>query len=446
LAIVDSAQRAALVARLIERSDADETEVIVAATDSALTRFTRNAIHQNVATTDTIVRLRVVRDGKTGVASTNDLAEEALSATLARAELLARHAPRADDTQPMVAPARVEPVPNAYDAATANATAEQRAAVAAAVFEVARCNDMWAAGFVSTAAFGITIANARGTLQSFDATESGLAVKQNASDSTGYAERFSTALADLDGTAAAQTAAQKAAASADPIDVPARDWTVVLEPAAAAEFLDFLASHFSALMYDQGSSFFSGRLGERFMGDNVAIADDVRHPLNPGMPFDFEGAPTRRVPLIEGGVVREIVTDARWARKLGRENTGHALAEPNAAGPQARHLVVAPGTASLDELIAGTERGILISRLWYARTVDQRKTIVTGMTRDGTFLIEDGRVGRGLRNMRFNQSVVEALADAQFGRDLARTSSYAYSLVLPAVKFERFRFTSGTDF
>ncbi len=443
---MDSAQRAALVARLIERSDADETEVIVAATDSALTRFTRNAIHQNVATTDTIVRIRVVRDGRTGVASTNDLAEESLSGTLARAELLARHAPRADETQPMVAPAGIEPVPNAYDAATANATAEQRAAVAAAVFEVARRNDMWAAGFVSTAAFGITIANARGTLQSFDATESGLAVKQNASDSTGYAERFSTALADLDGTAAARTAAQKAAASADPIDVPARDWTVVLEPAAAAEFLDFLASHFSALMYDQGSSFFSGRLGERFVGDNVAIAEDVRHPLNPGMPFDFEGAPTRRVPLIEGGVVREIVTDARWARKLGRENTGHALVEPNASGPQARHLVVAPGSASLDELIAGTERGILISRLWYARTVDQRKTIVTGMTRDGTFLIEDGRIGRGLRNMRFNQSVVEALADAQFGRDLARTSSYSYSLVLPAVKFGRFRFTSGTDF
>ncbi len=443
---MDSAQRAALVARLLDRSDADETEIIVAATDSALTRFTRNAIHQNVATTDTIVRIRVVRDGRTGVASTNDLAEEALSGALARADLLARHAPRADDAQPMVAPAPVEPASGAYDAATAGATAEQRAAIAAAVFDVARRNDMWAAGFVSTAAFGLTVGNARGTLQSFDSTECGLAVKQNASDSTGYAERFSTAHGDIDPAAAAEIAAQKAAASADPIDVPARDWTVVLEPPAAAEFLDFLSSHFSALSYDQGSSFFSGRLGERFVGENVAIADDVRQPLNPGMPFDFEGAPTQRVPLIEGGVVREIVTDARWARKLGRANTGHALPEPNASGPQSRHLVVAPGTASLDELIAGTERGILVSRLWYARTVDQRKTIVTGMTRDGTFLIEDGRVGRGLRNMRFNQSVVEALADAQFGRDLARTSSYSYSLVLPAVKFARFRFTSGTDF
>ncbi len=443
---MDSAARGRLAARLLERSDADETEVIAWTTDSALTRFTRNAIHQNVATTDTVVRVRVVRDGRTGVASTNDLAEDALTGALARASLLASHAPRADDANAMVAAAPVAPVAGAFSAATANATAEERAAIAAQVFDVARRNDMWAAGFVSTTMQGITIGNSRGTVQSFDTTECGLAIKQNAADSTGYAERFSTEIGDLDGTAAATLAAQKAAASANPIDVPAREWTVVLEPAAAAEFLDFLSSHFSALTFDQGSSFFSGRLGERFTGENVDIADDVRHPLNPGMPFDFEGAPTRRVPLIARGVAREIVTDARWAHRLGRENTGHALPEPNASGPQASHLVVAPGESSLDELIAETERGILVSRLWYARTVDQRKTIVTGMTRDGTFLIEDGRIGRGLRNMRFNQSVVEALGEARFGRDLARTSTYSYSMVLPAVKFARFNFTSGTEF
>jgi PmbA protein len=443
---VDSAARESLAARLLGRSDADETEIIVWTTDSALTRFTRNAIHQNVATTDTIVRVRVVRDGRTGVASTNDLTEDALTGALERASLLARHAPRADDATAMVAAAPVTPVAGAFSAATAKATAEQRAAIAGQVFEVARRNDMWAAGFVSTTVQGITIGNSRGTVQSFDTTECGLAIKQNAADSTGYAERFSTEIGDLDGTAAATLAARKAAASASPIDVPAREWTVVLEPAAAAEFLDFLSSHFSALSFDQGSSFFSGRLGERFTGENVDITDDVRHPLNPGMPFDFEGAPTRRVPLIARGVVREIVTDARWARRLGRENTGHALTEPNASGPQASHLVVAPGESSLDELIAETERGILVSRLWYARTVDQRRTIVTGMTRDGTFLIEDGRVGRGLHNMRFNQSVVEALGEARFGRDLARTSTYSYSMVLPAVKFARFKFTSGTEF
>ncbi len=443
---MDRSAREAVAARVLALSGAGATEVIVGATDEALTRFTRNAIHQNVASSDAAVRVRTVVDGRTGVASTNDLSAPSLERAYARACTLARHAPRNETGVEMVQAAPVAQPGGAFSAATAAATAAQRAEIARGVFEVARQRDLWAAGFVMTSRFGITIANTRGTLQSFEGTECGLSVKQNGADSTGYAERFSIDVGDLDGAATGAAAADKAIASAGPVDVPAREWTVILEPAAAAELIAFLASHFSAQNYDEGSSFFSGHLGDRFAGENVSIADDAAHALNPGRPFDLEGAPTQRVALFDRGVARDIVTDAQWARRMGRPNTGHALAEPNSTGPSARHLVVAPGSASLDDLISNTPSGLLVSRLWYTRTVDQRRTIVTGMTRDGTFLIENGRIGKGVHNLRFNQSIVDALGDAEFGRDLARTSSYSYSLVLPAIKFGRFSFTSATDF
>jgi predicted Zn-dependent protease len=207
-----------------------------------------------------------------------------------------------------------------------------------------------------------------------------------------------------------------------------------------------VTGHFSAQSYDEGSSFFSHQRGLQFAGQNVTIVDDYAHPLHRGTPFDYEGSPTKRVVLVARGAAEGIVTDTAWAAKLGWENTGHALPAPNAWGPQPRNVVVEAGSKSLDQLVAETKRGLLISRFWYIRTVDQRKTIVTGMTRDGTFLIEDGSVRGGVRNMRFNQSIIEALAHCELGAAQSRTGGYSYSIVVPAAKIERFSFTSGTEF
>jgi PmbA protein len=223
-------------------------------------------------------------------------------------------------------------------------------------------------------------------------------------------------------------------------------WTVILEPPAFGELVQFLAGHFSAQAYHEGSSFLSERLGEHVMAPGVTIRDDYAHPLHPDAPFDYEGTPKQRTALIEGGIARTVVTDSAWARKLGRPNTGHGLPAPNAQGPYPLDLVVDPGSDSLDELIAGTKRGLLITRLWYVRIVDQRQTILTGMTRDGTFLIENGKIARGVRNLRFNQSLVDALGACTFSNEQQRTGSYGYALVAPAVKFDRFNFASTTDY
>jgi PmbA protein len=223
-------------------------------------------------------------------------------------------------------------------------------------------------------------------------------------------------------------------------------WTVILEPAAFGELFAYLSGHFSAQSFDEGSSFCSDGLDRTYFSEAVTVYDDYTHELNPGMPFDYEGQPTMRLPLVERGVVRNVVTDSYYAHKLGRPNTGHALPAPNSYGPHARNLVVAAGNKPVDRLIAETARGLLITRFWYIRTVDQKKAIVTGMTRDGTFLIENGKVASGVRNLRFNQSILECLRDCEFASEQKRTGQYHYSLVSPAVKIENFHFTSTTEF
>ena len=424
---MDAEARRALAARILERSRADATEAIVTSEHRALTRFTHEFVHQNVDVENVTVRVRAIVDGRTGVASTNAGDDAALDAVVGRAIEIAALAPRAAEAPGLAPHATFAAPPGAYVDATASATPEQRARVAAAIFEQATSNGCWCSGYVTTSSGGITIATSAGADASFDGTECGANVKMTAGDSTGFAERYAPDVRVLDGTALGARAAQKARASAAPVAVEPGEWTVILEPAAFGELGSYLASHFSAQSYDEGSSFLSGRLGERVMDAGVTIRDDYAHPLHPDAPFDYEGNPKERLALIEAGVARTIVTDGAWARKLGRPNTGHGLPAPNARGPYPLDLVIAPGSASLDELIAGTRRGLLVTRLWYVRVVDQRRTILTGMTRDGTFLIEDGKLTHGVRNLRFNQSLVDALGACAFSNDQQRTGGYSYA-------------------
>ena len=439
--------RRAIAARVLARSTAGGAiEAIVTSEHRALTRFTHEFIHQNVDVENVSVRVRAIVDGRTGVASTNATDDAALDAVVARATEIAAFAPRASEPLELGRRASFTAPRGAYVAATADASAEQRANVAAAIFAQARANDCWCSGYVTTATGGVTIVTSAGADASFDGTESGANVKMTAGNSTGFAERYATDVSELDGIALGSRAATKALASADPIAVDTGEWTVILEPAAFGELAMFLASHLSAQSFHEGSSFLSERLGEHVMGPNVTIRDDYAHPLHPDAPFDWEGTPKERIALIQNGIARTVVTDTAWARKLERPNTGHGLPAPNASGPYPLDLVIDPGSASLDALISGTKRGILITRLWYTRIVDQRKTILTGMTRDGTFLIEDGRLTNGVRNLRFNQSLVDALQWCTFSDAQQRTGGYAYALVTPAVKFERFNFASTTDY
>jgi predicted Zn-dependent protease len=443
---VDKAAREALAARVLHLSTADQTEVSVYSSNSGLTRFTHNAVHQNVAESDTAVKIRAIVGRRTGVAATNMLDEDALKGALERAIAMAQLAPEDPALPQLPTGGSVETPQGAFDETTASATPQLRAEMCDEIFRVAEANGLWCAGFATTSENSVTIANSSGAMASFTGTDSGVNVKMNGADSSGFAESYVNDCSEIDAEAIGKRAAAKAKASAAPQTVEPGEWTVILEPAAFGELFTYIGDHFSAQSFDEGSSFLSDGLDRRYFSENVTVYDDYAHPLAPGQPFDYEGQPTQRLTLVENGVAKNVVTDSYWAKKLQRENTGHALPAPNAYGPQALHLVVAGGTKTLDQLIAETERGLLISRFWYIRTVDQKKAIVTGMTRDGTFLVRDGKIAGGVRNMRFNQSIIDCLNNCEFSKEQTRTGSYSYSIVVPSAKISGFAFSSGTNF
>lgn len=443
---MDSAQREALAERVLALSRADETEVMVWSARNELTRFTHNGVHQNVADSNLAVKVRAIVGKRSGVATGNLLEEADLRRLAERAVEIANLAPEDPELPPLPKGGPVETPEGAYVPETAQASPEMRAQMCDALFRTAEEHDYWCAGFVTTSEGGVSILNSSGARASFDGTDAGLNVKMNAPDSTGFAEGYDNDVTRLDAHELGRRSAETARGSAHPQTVDPGEWTVILEPAAFGELFSYLSDHFSAQSYDEGSSFLSDGLDKAYLGSNITISDDYAHPLNPGMPFDYEGQPTERLTLVDSGVAKNIVTDSYWAKKLKRPNTGHALPAPNAYGPQASHLVVSPGSKPLNELISETKRGLLVTRFWYIRTVDQKKAIVTGMTRDGTFLIENGEIAGGVRNMRFNQSILEALRRCELSNALHRTGGYSYSLAVPAAKIEGFRFSSGTDF
>jgi PmbA protein len=229
----------------------------------------------------------------------------------------------------------------------------------------------------------------------------------------------------------------------------AGDYPVVLEPAAVSSILLFAAYQgFGAQEVEEQASFLCGRMGTRCFSELLTVHDDAANPLYPGFLFDGEGSPRRRVALIEEGTLSGPVTDRRWAARSGQPNTGHARPQPTAEGPRAENLCVAPGATSRDELIAGLERGLLVTQFHYTNLIDPRSLLLTGMTRNGTFLVEDGRIVRAVHNLRFTDSLVRAFAGVRaVGRELEVVGAlFDGEVVCPALALDSFRFTSTTDF
>ena len=425
-------------------SKADETEVLAFASESALTRFTHNYIHENMVERNWQLSVRAVIGKRIGVTGTNGLDQDSIKAAVERAAEMARLAPEDPDFPGLPSDnSACEEAPTPYDEATAHLTPEARAHAVGQIVTVMRNHDLYAAGYVSSRADTVAIANSKGVRRFFQGSDSAINIKAIGDTSSGYAEGYARWFAELSPSALAQRAAKKAVASKAPISIDPGEYAVILEPPAFREFVVYLSwIGFGAQPFEQGSSFMSGKLGQPVAGKNVSVTDQFSHPLGAGMPFDFEGAPRRQVTLIDAGLAKDVVYDSYYASKLKHANTGHALPAPNTDGPMPLNIVIASGDKSEVDLIAGIDRGVLVTRTWYIRLVDQKQTLITGMTRDGLFLIEHGELAHGLKNMRFNESILGALGRCELGRELARSESH----VLPAAKIDGFRFSSATVF
>ena len=423
-----------------------EIEAIVSSENQALTRFANSAIHQNVSEQSVHLSVRPVVDGRTARASTNRLDRESVRAVVEQAIAITRCTDPDPDLPPLAGPQDSASVQRWFED-TACATPAQRAVAVAEAVRIVDAAGQTAAGAFSTGESLFALRNSRGLAVEHRETMARFSITTIAADSSGWAKASACKLGDLDPAALARSAAGKATASRKPIELPAGRYTVVLEPAAVLDLAGQMFGDFSATAIRDGRSFLNDRIGKQVFGENVTIFDNVRHPQQSGGPFDGEGVPRTRLTLVDRGVVRDIAYSRQAAALVGAAPTGHGFPLPNEFGEAPVNIVISGGDASLDEMIASTERGILVTRLWYIREVDPYKKIFTGMTRDGTFLIAGGQVTAGVRNFRFNESLIEMLSNVELlGPAVRASGEEAIDMVVPAMKIRDFNFTEVTRF
>jgi PmbA protein len=430
---------------LAKAGGADEIEVLFIEGRSYLTRFSRNHIHQNVGTEEISAIIRVVIGKRLGVATASSLAPEALAGARQEAVAIARASDPVEDW-PGLPPLRpVEPL-DAYDAATAEASAELRAQMAGTIILTARGKHGEAAGAVEVEEGTLAVASSAGVAVAGSHTRAEVHTVVTHGDGSGYAEGLSSRVGDIDARAIGRRAARKAAESRGPRAVEPGRYDVILEPSATGEWLEFLSYiAFSGKHFDEGRSPFSGRLGQRVTGEAVTIWDAARDVRGIPQAFDYEGMPTERLTLIQRGVAKAVGTNYYRARRLGkRRSTGHGLPASTSYECLPLHLLMKGGESSIDRLVRETKRGLLITRFHYTNILDPMKTVLTGMTRDGTFLVENGEVVGPVKNLRYTENVLEA-----FGRiDGAsrRLTLVKGPCIVPALRIREVQFTGTTEF
>ncbi len=459
-------QAADIFSRLKKYSTADEIECLFYGGDSALTRFANNTIHQNVAEENFGVSVRTAFGGRTARATTNKFDDESLRRVVQASESLAKVQQEDPDLLPVptggdarTSTEHAEAIPTRYFEETAALTPAQRSDAVGKIVSIAQKQKVTTAGIFASSEAVEGVFNSRGLQDWHTQTSAEISITMLAPDSSGWQKANSPNAANLDPAALANIAASKAANSVAPREIAPGKYTVILEPSAVLDMVGFAFFDFGGLAILDQRSFLSNRIGTRLFGENITIWDDVSHPLQSGSPFDGEGMRRQRIKLVESGVVKRLVyarasaekmKKSEYASKVGPiEATGHGFPIPNEMGEAPMNIVFEPtrNPNTVDQMISSTERGILVTRLWYIREVDPYEKILTGMTRDGTFLVEDGKVACGIRNFRFNQSLIEMLSNVEQMSTPVRTSGEeSFDMVVPAVKVNGFNFTEVTKF
>jgi predicted Zn-dependent protease len=440
-------QRAAeIFDKVLKWSTADETEALMGWTSYSLTRFANNTIHQNVAEEGAYLSVRAVVEQRSARVSTNKFDEASIRQACESALALARLQPPDPELLPMLGPQTYRAVDRFYPETLA-LSPQARAETVRQVIARAEKDHLTTAGVYSSGANVGALFNSRGVRAFHEESVSEFSVTMLGDSSSGWAKNTGHTWQELGPKALADRAARKALESQAPREVPPGKYTVILEPAAVLDLLGFLVLDFGGLAVHEQRSCLTGRVGQQLVGENINIHDDVFHPMQGGAPFDGEGVPRHRVNLVEHGVVKNLVYARQTAQKTGMTPTGHGFPLPNEIGEAPMNIVMEGGRSSLEDMVRSTERGLLVTRVWYIREVDPFQKILTGMTRDGTFWVEDGRLRYGVKNFRFNQSIIEMLKHVELMSPPQRTAGEeTFEMVIPAMKISEFNLTSTTKF
>jgi PmbA protein len=434
------------VLRLAKTTDAEDTEVQVDEVDDSLTRFANNAIHQNVAEHGLTVSVRTVLEGRTARATTNRVDEDSLRGAIAASLSLAQSQPRNPKLLPMPSKQRYKPV-NRFTKRTAALTPEDRARAVKRACDLAVKRGQNAAGIFASGQQQMALGNSRGLFASYRETHAEFSITMQEAPAASWAKANFGDVGDLNPRELAERASDRAHRAMNAVELAPGKYTVILEPAAVLDLVGFLFYDFAATAVADKRSCLNDRLGKQIFGKNISITDDAYHPLQLGAPFDGEGMPRQRVTLVDRGVPKSMVYSRATAKAEKKAATGHGFALPNEYGEAPMNLVFSGGDSSLKEMIASTDRGLLVTRLWYIREVDPYEKVMTGMTRDGLFLVEKGRVTSAVRNFRFNQSILEMLRNVELlGPAVRASGEEAFEMVVPAMKVRDFHFSEVTKF
>jgi len=441
-----------LLTDALERSTADGTELMAYGVDSSLTRFASSVIHQNVHENDHSVVARVAVGKRIGVTETNRLDARSIDKAIERAVAIAKASPEEEDF-PGFPEAPAAPEVDSYSEATANASPDDRSAGVASAVAVAAEEGLKVSGAFRTSTVAVAVASTSGTRQHYDGTDAFLSVFAiGEGGESGSQEGYAVSVDDIDTEAVTRSAVEKCIAAKDPVSVEPGAFDVILEPRATAEVMSWLSfTSLGARQVQEGQSFMAGRVGEKLMHESISIYDDGGDPDGIPIPFDFEGVPKKRVALIENGVVRGPVYDSLTAARDGVESTGHAGVATFRGGPSPSNLFIAAGEDELADLLSRVKRGLLVSRFHYLNgLLDTRKALFTGMTRDGTFLIENGKMTSAVKNLRFTDSMLRAYSNVDgvtsrrqsVGQDWGGIAS----TTAPSILVRDFKFTGATEF
>src|SRR5256884_3053678 len=434
------------VLRLAKCTGAEETEVHVDEVADALTRFANNAIHQNVAEHGLTVSIRTVTDGRTARATTNRFDEDSLRSTVEASLSLAHSQPKIPNLLQIPGKQRYRRV-NRFIKHTAALSAEDRARAVRRACDLAVKKGQVAAGIFSNGQSQSTLANSRGLFAVYRETHSEFSITMQEGSAASWAKANSADVRAFDPQKLAARVGEKAHLALNAHELAPGRYTVILEPAAVLDLVGFLFMIFAATALADKRSCLNERMGKQLFGQNISITDDVYHSLQQGAPFDGEGVPRQRVVLVDRGIPKNLVYSRAAAKAAHKQPTGHGFALPNEYGEAPMNLVFGGGDSSVEKMVASTERGLLVTRLWYIREVDPYEKVMTGMTRDGLFLVENGHVTGGVRNFRFNQSLIEMLKNAELlGPAVRATGEEAFEMVVPAMKVRNFHFSEATKF
>ena len=441
--LLSRAEAEALVERAVKLSKADELEINFTSTRGGNTRFAANQMSTSGVVADTSVVVQSSFGRKSAVVQTNDLSPESLERAVRQSEALAKLSPDNPEAMPRLGRQTYAPVKAFFESTAAVGPAE-RAQAALTALEVARkSGDLQAAGFLVTSATAAGLGNSKGLFAYHPSTNVNYTLTVRTADGTGsgWAALDEKDWAKADFAAVSARAIEKARASRSPVAIEPGRYTVILEPQAVGDLVQLIAGYAGARIADEGRSPFAkqgggNKVGEKIVDERVTLYSDPADPQLLAAPFDGEGMPLGRQVWVENGVLKQLVYDRFWAQKQGKTATGFPAS-----------LKMTGGDATMEQMIASTQRGVLVTRLWYLREVDPRTILYTGLTRDGTFLVENGKIARSIQNFRFNDSPLFLLNNLEMlgvPQRLGGTEAGG-DVVVPAIKARDFNFTSLSE-